>query len=68
MMFEPKGYWSSVFYQATLLMKTRQGVTGEVAFWLARDIVDQNVESAPPEGPALPFARQPMECELVLAP
>lgn len=40
-----RGYWSSVFYQATLLMKTRQGITGEVAFWLARDIVDQNAAS-----------------------
>jgi hypothetical protein len=68
-MNEPKGYWSSVFYQATQLMKSRPQINGETAFWLARSIVDQNLSSDDNHGPALPFASlAPSKELLVLAP
>jgi hypothetical protein len=42
MMNEPRGYWSSVFHEATVLMKDKPHLGGENAFWMARNKVDQN--------------------------
>ena len=42
---KPKGYWSSVFFQATVLMQRNGAMNGDTAFWLARDIVDKNLGS-----------------------
>jgi hypothetical protein len=68
-MNEPKGYWSSVFYQATVLMKTRPQVSGETAFWMARGIVDQNIDGSNGHAsPVLPFRNQVAREALVLAP
>lgn len=39
--FELRGYWSTVFHTAAELMRKRQGLNGETAYWLARDIVDR---------------------------
>jgi hypothetical protein len=69
-MNESKGYWSSVFYQATMLMKSRPQLGGETAFWMARNMVDQNIDSDGGHGGApLPLAvGMPQRVELVLAP
>lgn len=69
-MNEPKGYWSSVFYQATVLLKQRPQIGGETAFWMARGIVDQNIDgSSGHAAPILPFpGRRVLGDALVLAP
>jgi hypothetical protein len=69
-MNEPKGYWSSVFYQSTLLMKQRPQMGGETAFWMARGMVDKNIDgSAGHAGPTLPLKMKLDSREsLVLAP
>jgi len=68
-MNEPKGYWSSVFYQATTLMQQRPQIGGETAFWMARGIVDQNIDSSQGHaGPRLPFRANLGSEALVLAP
>ena len=69
-MNEPKGYWSSVFYQATVLLKQRPQIGGETAFWMARGIVDQNIDGEKgPVAPFLPFpGRRVLGDALVLAP
>ena len=68
-MNEPKGYWSSVFYQATTLMKQRPQIGGETAFWMARGMVDQNIDGGQGHGgPALPFRAGLSREALVLAP
>ncbi|MES2202643.1 MAG: hypothetical protein V4498_10360 [candidate division FCPU426 bacterium] len=43
MQSKPRGYWSSVFKQATVLMRQKDQLNGETAFWLARDLVDRNM-------------------------
>jgi hypothetical protein len=67
---KPKRYWSAVFYQATVLMRERRQLNGETAFWLARDIVDKNLGSAPvPTVEALPlYPTWSAGNDLVLAP
>ena len=69
-MNEPKGYWSSVFFQATVLLKQRPQIGGETAFWMARGIVDQNIDgSSGHSSPALPFpGRHVLGDALGLAP
>ena len=68
-MNEPKGYWSSVFFQATTLMKQRPQIGGETAFWMARSIVDRNIDGDGGHGsPALPFRAKYQSEALVLAP
>jgi len=68
---KPKGYWSSVFFQATVLMQRRRNMNGDTAFWLARDIVDKNLggERDGDSALSLPF-RQDFAAQetLVLAP
>jgi hypothetical protein len=69
---KPKGYWSSVFFQATQLMQRRRHMNADTAFWLARDIVDKNLGSDERNGEAtlsLPF-RQDFAAQetFVLAP
>ena len=55
-MNEPRGYWSSVFYQTTVLLKQRPQMGGETAFWMARGIVEKNMDSsAGHSSPALPL-------------
>ena len=41
---ETRGYWSSVFYEATVLLEQRPQIGGETAFWMARGIVDQQLD------------------------
>jgi hypothetical protein len=65
-MNEPKGYWSSVFYQATVLMKSRPQMGGEAAFWMARGIVDSNIDSSRAQAPLL-FRRPRGESREALA-
>jgi hypothetical protein len=70
-MNEPKGYWSSVFYQATVLMKTRPQLGGETAFWMARGMVDTNLDGGAAHAPLLARPRGGGEGRreaLVLAP
>ena len=69
---KPKGYWSSVFFQATQLMQRRRHMNGDTAFWLARDIVDKNLGGEREDGDmslSLPF-RQDFAAQetFVLAP
>lgn len=69
---KPKGYWSSVFFQATVLIQQRPPMNGDTAFWLARDIVDKNLGSSERDDEAslsLPF-RQDFTAQetFVLAP
>jgi hypothetical protein len=66
-MNEPRGYWSSVFYQTTVLLKQRPQMGGETAFWMARGIVERNLDSsAGNKHPALPL--RVSHDTLVLAP
>ena len=68
---EPKGYWSSVFYQATVLMKQRPQLGGETAFWMARNMVDDNLGTETGSGKTQSLAlwnRARAGAELVLAP
>ena len=44
-MFEKnQGYWTRVFIQTTALLEQKKELTAETAYWLARDIVDQQHE------------------------
>ena len=43
-MTEPKGYWSRVFHQATVLMNSRRDLNGDSAYWMARRLVDETAE------------------------
>ena len=68
-MNEPKGYWSSVFFQATMLMRQKPQIGGETAFWMARSIVDQNLFGSGGHGDSvLPFRAEKQSEALVLAP
>jgi hypothetical protein len=44
MMTEPKGYWSRVFHQATVLMNSHRDLNGDSAYWMARRLVDEAKE------------------------
>ncbi len=63
----PQGYWSQVFSHAALLLNTKSASSSELAYWMARKIVDQNLgpKGTSPAG-AHPAARLPLE-ELALA-
>jgi len=65
---EPKGYWSSVFYQTTMLMRTRRGVSPDDAFLMARHIVDENLEQGAAEAPPLPLNTGYRAFEMAPAP
>lgn len=67
---KPKGYWSSVFFQATMLMQRKSQLNGDTAFWLARDIVEKNLQSGRDEQSlSLPFRQNfAREESFVLAP
>ena len=64
---EPKGYWSSVFYQTTVLMRQKRGVSPDDAFLMARHIVDENLGNGE-EMPPLPLSFNTEAPELALAP
>lgn len=39
----PQGYWSQVFSHAALLLNTKSASSSELAYWMARKIVDQHL-------------------------
>ena len=45
MRIEPKGYWSRVFHQATALINAKRELSGDAAYWMARRLVDEDLEN-----------------------
>lgn len=68
MYMEPKGYWSSVFYQTTMLMRQKRGVSPDEAFMMARHMVEENLGNGQEETPPLPLSFNQAAPELSLAP
>lgn len=64
---QPRGYWTSVFYQATQLMRQKRGLDGDSAFLMARQLVDSNFFEDSASLPLFQGLAEPREA-LVLAP